>query len=200
MNRILKNKEAIITNAYSSNHQAVDVVGENYTLDYVISHSDGTVIFLQTNQKNNKGSSGNKSYGNCVKIRHENGYDTLYAHLEYVNVKMNQQVKKGTIIGYMGDTGNAIGKHLHFEVWKNNKRINPTPYLSKSFEIFLDYYPTYNGNTNSIVDALKSLKIDSSYANRKAIALKNNITNYTGTAKQNSTLLNLLKKGKLKKG
>lgn len=60
------------------------------------------------------------------------------------------------------------------------------------------YYPKYNGTTNSIVDALKSLKIDSSFAYRKRIAQANEITSYTGTAKQNTTMLNLLKQGKLK--
>lgn len=63
----------------------------------------------------------------------------------------------------------------------------------------ISYYPKYNGNSSSIVDALKSLNINSTFANRKQIAIKNGISNYTGTASQNITLLNLLKQGKLKK-
>ena len=59
------------------------------------------------------------------------------------------------------------------------------------------YYPKYNGATRSIVDALKSLKVDSSFTHRTKIAKANGITLYLGTAKQNTTLLNLLKQGKL---
>ena len=61
------------------------------------------------------------------------------------------------------------------------------------------FYPKYNGNSDSIVDALKSLNVDSSINNRKIIAKINNIDNYTGTAIQNIQLLRLLKNGQLKK-
>ena len=199
MNRILKSKEAIITNKYSNKHKAIDIVGKNYTLDYVVAHSDGIVELIQTGKKNNKNSTGNESYGNFIKIKHNNNFHTLYAHLKYVNVKKNQKVKKGDIIGYMGDTGNAYGKHLHFEVWKNNSRINPTKYLNNPLIQETKYYPKYNGNSNSIVDALKSLKIDSSFSHRKKISEKNNINLYKGSYVQNIKLLSLLKEGKLKK-
>ena len=61
------------------------------------------------------------------------------------------------------------------------------------------YYKKYTGKSGSIVDALKSIGVDSSYDNRKAIAKKNGISNYSGTASQNEKLLSLLKQGKLKK-
>lgn len=61
------------------------------------------------------------------------------------------------------------------------------------------YYKAYNGKTDSIVDALESLKIDSSFSNRKKIAKKNQIAEYTGTPRQNLKMLNLLKQGKLLK-
>lgn len=61
------------------------------------------------------------------------------------------------------------------------------------------YHPKYNGSTSSIVDALKSIGVDSSYNNRENIAKKNGISNYSGSASQNTQLLNLLKQGKLKK-
>jgi len=199
MNRILKNKEIIITQNFSNNHPAIDVVGDEYTLDHVITHSSGTVVMVQTGKKNNKGSTGNESYGNFIKIEHENGFYTLYAHLKYVDVKLGEYVEKGQVIGYMGDSGNAYGKHLHFEVWKNNTRLNPIPYLNKDLENKINYYPKYNGKSNSIVDALKSLNINSSFNNRTKIAQNNNISNYKGTSTQNTKLLNLLKQGKLKK-
>ena len=62
-----------------------------------------------------------------------------------------------------------------------------------------DYYPKYNGTSKSISDALKSLGIDNSKENRTAIANKNGISNYIGTAVQNTQLLTLLKQGKLLK-
>lgn len=61
------------------------------------------------------------------------------------------------------------------------------------------YYKKYTGKSGSIVDALKSIGVDSSYDNRKAIANKNGITKYSGSASQNEKLLSLLKQGKLKK-
>lgn len=61
------------------------------------------------------------------------------------------------------------------------------------------YYKVYNGKTDSIVDALESLKIDSSFSKRKKIAKKNQIAEYTGTPRQNLKMLNLLKQGKLLK-
>ena len=61
----------------------------------------------------------------------------------------------------------------------------------------VSYYKKYTGTSSSIVEALKSIGVDYSFSNRKKIATKNSITNYTGTASQNTKLLNLLKQGKL---
>lgn len=130
--RILKNKNCIITQNYSNGHTALDIVGSNYTLDYIIAHSDGKIIKIQDGLSNMKGSVGSIAYGNYIKIDHQNGYYTLYAHLQNdLPVKNNQIVKKGQIIGYMSDSGNAYGKHLHFEVYKGNQRINPQEFLNK---------------------------------------------------------------------
>ena len=71
---------------------------------------------------------------------------------------------------------------------KVNEMLNSAAYFDKC-----DFYHS------SLVDALKSINVDSSFENRKAIANKNNISNYTGTYEQNTKLLNLLKNGKLKK-
>ena len=54
-------------------------------------------------------------YGNCVVVRHANGLETLYGHLSKINVKTNQQVNAGDVIGLAGNTGNSTGPHLHFE-------------------------------------------------------------------------------------
>ena len=63
----------------------------------------------------------------------------------------------------------------------------------------VEYYPQYTGNTNSIVDALKAVQVNSSYSHRKKIAKANGIPGYTGEAEQNTKLLALLKQGKLRK-
>lgn len=130
--RVLNNRHCEITQGYNGNHNAVDITGGGYTLDYVVAHSDGKVVFYQDGLGNMKGSTGNASYGNCVKIDHGNGYQTLYAHMKSgLLVKNGDTVKAGQRLGYMSDSGNAYGAHLHFEVWKDGERINPTEYLNK---------------------------------------------------------------------
>lgn len=64
-------------------------------------------------------------YGNHVRIEHGYGYLTLYAHMSKMNVKVGDKVKRGDIIGYVGNTGKSMGPHLHYEVRKNNNPINP---------------------------------------------------------------------------
>ncbi len=68
-------------------------------------------------------------YGNYVIIRHESGYQTLYAHLQSYSVKMGQKLNQGQRIGALGNTGYSTGPHLHFSVYKNGKTIDPTSVL-----------------------------------------------------------------------
>ena len=130
--RVLESGKCNITQGYNSNHKAVDMVDVDRKLDYVVAHTEGKVIILQDGYNNIKGSTRNTSYGNFVKIEHKNGYATLYAHMQKgLLVKNGEYVKKGQVLGYMGNSGNANGAHLHFEVWKDGIRINPTEYLDK---------------------------------------------------------------------
>lgn len=135
MSRLLKTGDIQITQKYSNSHEAIDLVKSKSQADYILAHSDGKVTWAQTGHKNAKGSTGNASYGNCVKIEHANGYSTIYAHLKEVYVAEGQSVTKGQAIGYMGNTGNSYGTHLHFEVRYNNNRINPTPFLENDLLI-----------------------------------------------------------------
>ncbi|AOW09379.1 M23 family metallopeptidase [Flavobacterium gilvum] len=64
-------------------------------------------------------------YGNHVVIRHGYGYETLYAHLSKYNCRPGKSVKRGDIIGYVGSTGRSEAPHLHYEVHKNGKVVNP---------------------------------------------------------------------------
>ena len=66
-----------------------------------------------------------KGYGKYIRIRHANGFKTAYGHMSKFNKTPSGRVKQGKIIGYVGSTGNSTGPHLHYEVLKNNIRINP---------------------------------------------------------------------------
>ena len=64
--------------------------------------------------------------GNCIKIKHNSTYETIYAHMKNFarGIKEGVRVKQGQIIGYVGSTGNSTGPHLHYEVVENGKKIN----------------------------------------------------------------------------
>ena len=61
-------------------------------------------------------------YGYHIKVKHNDTYETLYAHCSSICVTVGQEVKQGEVIGYVGTTGNSTGNHLHFEVWQNGER------------------------------------------------------------------------------
>lgn len=128
MNRVLKSGTYRITQPYSSSHRGVDL-GKGLLTETVIAHSGGTVVTARTGQKNNKTAVGTASYGNYVRIDHGGGYSTLYAHLGTVYVKKGQRVARGEPLGTMGNTGRSFGTHLHFEVRRDNERLDPTDHL-----------------------------------------------------------------------
>lgn len=69
-------------------------------------------------------------YGNCVVINHGNGFETYYGHLSKILIKAGQQVKAGDKIGRIGSTGRSTGPHLHYEVHRYGKIINPRSFLT----------------------------------------------------------------------
>ena len=64
-------------------------------------------------------------FGKHIRIDHGFGYVSIYAHLDKYNVKRGQKVKRGQIIGYVGNTGRSVAPHLHYEIVKDGKKINP---------------------------------------------------------------------------
>lgn len=94
-------------------HEGIDIKIEKGTDVIVVQR--GTVIFADK--------SGN--YGKLVCIKHQNQWETRYAHLSSITVKKNQEVRKGQVIGKVGQTGNATTPHLHFEIRKNGMPLNP---------------------------------------------------------------------------
>ncbi|MDB5287066.1 MAG: peptidoglycan DD-metalloendopeptidase family protein [Mucilaginibacter sp.] len=69
-------------------------------------------------------------YGNCIIIKHMGDFETLYGHLSHINVKVGQEVKVGEVIGEVGSTGHSTGAHLHYEVRKSGKPVNPVKFLT----------------------------------------------------------------------
>lgn len=142
MSRVLIESEKRITGKFSRTHLGLDLgFRRNEQENIVTAHSAGKVIKVIDNKNPNPGSRGEASYGNFVLIDHGNGYKTRYAHLKKnsIKVKLNDWVEEGTALGIIGDSGNAYGRHLHFEVHKNNVRINPEPFLNKDFVTLAKY-------------------------------------------------------------
>lgn len=94
-------------------HSGIDLVSDYATTIHAT--ADGTVIFA-----GRKG-----GYGKCVIIEHQFGYSTIYAHLTLYYTKKGSKVTKASVIGFLGNTGKSTADHLHYEIKKNNKSINP---------------------------------------------------------------------------
>lgn len=101
-------------------HKGIDIARtDRSTIPPIYAAESGVVVSAGT-------ASG---YGNLIKIRHDNGIETLYAHLTTINVSVGQSVKRGETIGIMGTTGMSTGIHLHFEVYENGELRNPLGYF-----------------------------------------------------------------------
>ena len=85
----------------------------------------GTPIYATGDGKISKVRKSRRGYGNHVIIDHGYGYKTLYAHMIKYIVKRGQKVKRGEVIGYVGSTGTSVAPHLHYEVHKDGRKINP---------------------------------------------------------------------------
>lgn len=89
----------------------------------------GTRIYCTGDGVVEKVITGNSGYGNNIIINHGYGYKTRYAHLYKANVKVGQKVKRGEYIAQVGNSGKSTAPHLHYEVIKNNKAINPVNFF-----------------------------------------------------------------------
>jgi murein DD-endopeptidase MepM/ murein hydrolase activator NlpD len=75
-------------------------------------------------------------YGNAIVIDHKYGIVTRYAHLSGFNVKPGQRVKRGDVIGFVGNSGKSTAPHLHYEVWVNDQAQNPIHYILDEYRSF----------------------------------------------------------------
>ena len=155
--RVLENATNQITCKYNGvTHKGIDLVKYKGDTCNIIAHTKGKVVMIQTGQVNDKSAKGTKSYGNFVKMKHPNGYYTLYAHMKNVKVKKGQELEQGHVLGYMGNTSKSYGAHLHFEV-RNTKdtRINPTPYINADLPDMTDKYRVYDNVKNKWLPKVK---------------------------------------------
>lgn len=98
-------------------HGGTDIAIMTGTPIYAV--ADGVVSVSVKNQGNS-----NRSWGNYVKIHHNEVTDTLYGHMSRPIVSTGQQIKQGQLIGYSGNSGHSTGPHLHFELYKNGNRVD----------------------------------------------------------------------------
>jgi murein DD-endopeptidase MepM/ murein hydrolase activator NlpD len=95
----------------------------HYGMDFTASR--GTPIYATGDGVIKRADGSASGYGKHIRIDHGFGYVSLYAHLYKYNVKKNQKVKRGDLIGFVGSTGRSEAPHLHYEVFKEGVRINP---------------------------------------------------------------------------
>lgn len=134
VNSVLEKGVHYLTSDYKTrnkkrpNHNGMDMIGKFYAKDYIISIDKGEVVNAKYDS----------SKGYFVEVKHTNGYISVYYHLkkDSFKVKKGDNIVKGQVLGYMGNTGNSRGTHLHFGV-KTSKGtyVDPKPYLmgEKSF-------------------------------------------------------------------
>ncbi len=89
----------------------------------------GTPIYATADGRVKTSGSSSGGYGNHVVINHGYGYETLYGHMVRVKVRAGQSVKRGEVIGWVGNTGKSTGPHCHYEVHKNGNPVDPIFYF-----------------------------------------------------------------------
>ncbi|MDD5795624.1 MAG: peptidoglycan DD-metalloendopeptidase family protein [Oscillospiraceae bacterium] len=112
--------DVVTTEFQEGVHRGMDIAcnGSAYGLP-IVAAQDGTVV--NVNRTDNWGS----GWGYYLMIDHGGSFATLYAHCSVIVAEVGDTVKKGQVIGYIGNTGRSYGAHLHFECWYNGTRYNP---------------------------------------------------------------------------
>lgn len=119
-------KEATITSGFGVRwgraHKGVDLWNQAESQTPIYAAKAGTVLEAGANRS---------GYGRMVVLDHGDGLQTFYAHMRSISVAPGQMVDAGDMLGYMGQTGDSTGYHLHFEVRQDDVPINPLPYLGR---------------------------------------------------------------------
>ncbi len=117
------NGEHVVTSAFGQRmHPILKKHKMHFGVDFkaplgtpVMATSDGEIVKAEFREK----------YGNMIVIRHDDTFETLYSQLSEIQVKVGQTIKKGEQIGLVGSSGMSTGPHLHYEVHKDGKAVNP---------------------------------------------------------------------------
>ncbi len=117
-----------ITNTYGSKSKRPKISKKKTHRGIDIGAKEGTPVIATANGIISEASM-QGDWGNLIVISHSGGYETWYAHLKSFNSKEMQHIKKGEIIGYVGNTGLSTGPHLHYEVKLNGDWLNPLDYI-----------------------------------------------------------------------
>lgn len=119
-------KEATITSGFGTRwgkqHKGLDMWNEGEAKTPIQAARDGIVVEAGATRA---------GYGYLVVLDHGEGLQTFYAHMRKVSVNVGQEVKRGETVGYMGNTGDSTGYHLHFEVRQDDIPVNPAKYLPR---------------------------------------------------------------------
>ena len=99
----------------------------HYGVDF--SAPKGTAIYATGNGTVKKTKKSRRGFGNHIVIDHGYGYESLYAHMQKYTVRRGQKVKRGDLIGYVGNSGKSTAPHLHYEVHKDGRKVNPAYYF-----------------------------------------------------------------------
>ncbi|MCV9387673.1 M23 family metallopeptidase [Reichenbachiella ulvae] len=123
------NNEAVVTSSFGmrfdpiskkkKHHQGIDFRSELGTP--IKASGDGEIIFAESDGR----------YGNKIIIKHDEEYQSTYSHLDEIKVSAGDLIKKGDIIGTVGMTGASTGPHLHYEVLKNGKPVDPASFITE---------------------------------------------------------------------
>ena len=148
----------------TKNHNGIDIVGTNSTLDYIVAHSEGVV----------QSAGYDSAVGYYVNILTTSGALMVYYHMAKgtLKVKTGDKVKQGQVLGYMGATGNVTGAHLHFGIKVNGNWIDPEPYINAD-------YPSKKKGANTVTIKLPVLKKGSKEASVKSLQQLLNAKGYS---------------------
>ncbi len=105
---------------WGRNHKGIDIVANNGS--HILASASGIVIYSGR---------GLRGFGNMIVIRHEDEFYSIYAHNKKNFVRKNEKVSQGQVIGQVGNTGRSTGTHLHFEIRRGDKALNPLAFFKQ---------------------------------------------------------------------
>jgi len=143
-------------------HKGVDLVAETNTKVY--STKDGEVIKAAYNSKK----------GNYIQIKHKDDFQTNYHHLKLISINIGDNVTAGDIIGTVGSTGKSTGSHLHYEVLKNGKNVNPINFIIANKKLVNN--KIYKNHNNSLFkDNIIEITINKNTTAKKLTSIKSEL-------------------------